>query len=160
VSIAYVERGVVEAGVVEVPLLKETFEARRGAGAYCNGSRLAVSGCRSLGEARIAAGYAQRGSKAEHLRFLERLLEAGVDIVKVNSAAVCLTMVASGRIDGYYERELMSWDVLAGALLVREAGGWTNEFGAEGLLARDYVLASGPGLVGALQAAAQTGAVQ
>jgi myo-inositol-1(or 4)-monophosphatase len=155
VSIAYVEGGEVEAGVVHMPMLGETFAAMRGHGAFCNDRPIRVSDCRLLSSARVAAGYAQRGSKAQHLRFVARLLRAGTDIIKVNSAAVCLALTAAGRIDGYFERELMSWDVLAGQLLVREAGGWTNDFGARGLLARDYTFAAGPGLVDALRAAAR-----
>lgn len=154
VSIAYVEDGRVEAGVVHVPMLSETFSAAAGNGAFCNGAPIRVSACQTLASARIAAGFAQRGSKAQHLRFLGRLLREGVDILKVNSAAVCLAMTAAGRIDGYFERELMSWDVLAGQLLVREAGGVTNDFGANGLLARDHSFAAGPGLAAALHAAA------
>ena len=64
-------------------------------------------------------------------------------------------MTAAGRIDGYFERELRSWDVLAGQLLVREAGGWTNDFGARGLLEKDYTIACGPQLVAELRAAAE-----
>jgi len=154
ISIAYVEEGRVEVGVVHVPMLGETFAARRGHGAACNDRPIRVSRCRSLAAARIAAGFAQRGSKAQYLRFVGRLLRAGTDIVQLNSAAVCLALTAAGRIDGYFERELMSWDVLAGQLLVREAGGWTNDFGARGLLQRDYSFAAGPGLVDALRAAA------
>jgi myo-inositol-1(or 4)-monophosphatase len=155
VSIAYVEAGEVEAGVVHVPMLGETFVAQRGAGARCNGRAIRVSECSRLSAGRIAAGYAQRGSKAQHLRFVGKLLRAGSDILKFNSAAVCLAMVAAGRIDGYYERELRSWDVLAGQLLVREAGGWTNTFGAQrGLLALDYTIACGMPLVAELRAAA------
>lgn len=154
VSIAYVEHGVLEIGVVHVPLLGETFAARRGHGAFCNDRRIAVSACERLADARIAAGYAQRGSKAQHLRFLGRLLRAGSDILKVNSAAVCLAMTAAGRIDGYFERELMAWDVLGGQLLVREAGGVTNDFGARGFDRTDYTIASGPALAAELRACA------
>lgn len=150
VSIAFVHRGVVELGAIRIPLLGETFAARCGRGALCNEAPIRVSACASLGTARIAAGYAQRGSKAAHLGVLKRLLRAGSDIVKVNSAAYCLAMTACGRIDGYCERELMSWDVLAGLLLVREAGGLTGAFGAGGLLARDHVVAAGPALFDAL----------
>lgn len=155
VSIAYVEQGVVEVGVVHVPSLGETFSARRGHGAFCNGKPIHVSRCGSLAQARVAAGYAQRGSKAQHLRFLGRLMRSGSDILKVNSAAVCLAMTAAGRIDGYFERELMAWDVLGGQILVREAGGYTNAFGAQGLTHKDYSIACGPALVEALRAAAQ-----
>ncbi len=155
VSIAYVEHGVLEVGVVHIPLLGETFVARRGHGATCNGQPIRVSGCARLADARVAAGYAQRGSKAQHLRFLGRLLRAGTDVLKVNSAAVCLAMTAAGRIDGYFERELMAWDVLGGQILVREAGGFTNDFGAHGLTRKDYAFACAPALVDALRAAAQ-----
>jgi len=154
VSIAYVERGVLELGVVHVPLLGETFTARRGHGAFCNDRPIRVSACARLADARIAAGYAQRGSKAQHLRFLGRLMRAGSDILKVNSAAVCLAMTAAGRIDGYFERELMAWDVLGGQLLVREAGGVTNDFGAHGLTRKDHAFACGPALAAELRAAA------
>lgn len=155
VSIAFVADGQVDLGVVHVPMLGETFAAHRGHGASCNDQPIRVSDCASLGTARIAAGFAQRGSKSQHLSFLEQLMNAGSDVIKVNSAAVCLTMVAAGRIDGYFERELMSWDVLAGQLLVREAGGFSHEFGTHGLLARDYMLAAGPALIDELRAAAQ-----
>jgi myo-inositol-1(or 4)-monophosphatase len=154
VSIAYVEAGTLELGVVQIPPLGEMFVARRGHGAFCNDRPIRVSDCTSLAAARVAAGYAQRGSKSAHLRFLGKLLHAGTDVLKVNSAAVCLAMVAAGRIDGYYERELMAWDVLAGQLLVREAGGWTNDFGAHGYAQKDYTIACGPALAAELRAAA------
>lgn len=155
VSIAYVEQGRLEVGVVHIPLFGETFMARRGHGAFCNDRPLRVSECARLGDARIAAGYAQRGSKAQHLRFLGGLMRAGSDVLKVNSAAVCLAMTAAGRIDGYFERELMAWDVLGGQLLVREAGGFTNDFGAHGLTRKDYTIACGPALAAELRALAQ-----
>ena len=154
ISIAYVEDGRVDLGVVHLPMLRETFAALRGYGAFCNDRPIRVSDCRSLVSARIGTGYAQRGSKAQYLRFLGRLLRAGADIVNVSSAAVSLAFVAAGRIDGYFERELMAWDALAGQLLVCEAGGYTNDFGARGLEQRDYALAAGPALVDVLRAAA------
>lgn len=155
VSIAYVEQGTVELGAVQIPLLGETFTARRGHGAFCNDRAIRVSHCTRLADARIAAGYAQRGSKAQHLRFLGDLMRAGSDILKVNSAAVCLAMTAAGRIDGYFERELMSWDVLGGQILVREAGGVTNDFGAHGLTRKDHAFACGPALASELRRAAR-----
>jgi len=155
VSLAYVEHGTVELGVVHIPLLGETFSARRAHGAFCNDRPIHVSACARLADARIAAGYAQRGSKAQHLRFLGGLMRAGSDILKVNSAAVCLAMTAAGRIDGYFERELMAWDVLGGQILVREAGGVTNDFGTHGLTRKDYTIASGPALAAELRALAR-----
>ncbi len=143
VSIAYLEDGVPIVGVVAMPATGEIFQAVRGKGAFLNGGPVRVSACAELSRARIVAGYAQRGSREQHLAVLDRLYAAGCDVIKFNSAAVCLAMVAAGRIDGYVERELMSWDVLAGKLLVEEAGGMASGFAPERSLGERGAIVAG-----------------
>lgn len=154
VSIALYHRGRTELGVIYNPTTDELFTARRGHGALLNHRPIGVSRCASLGVARIAAGYTQRGSRRRHVALVDSLLKSGADLVQVNSAASCLAMVAAGRIDGYCEKELRSWDILAGMLLVREAGGHASADPPPRRLARLLpVLACAPRLRQALERA-------
>lgn len=125
VSIALREGGQTIAGVVFQPLIDELFAAVRGGGATRNGTAMRVSSRASWEQVVLATGIPHRGS-ANHLSF-ERELALVRDRVggvrRFGSAALDLAWVAAGRFDGFWERSLKPWDVAAGNLLVREAGG-------------------------------------
>ncbi|MBL0375473.1 inositol monophosphatase [Rhizobium sp. KVB221] len=158
VSIAFHHAGRTEVGVVYNPVSGEMFAARRGFGAYCNDEPIAVRQTALPREAVIDAGYSTQWPVGDYLALLSRLTGASYGFLQNGSAAMGLAHVASGRIDGYCELFLNSWDVLAGVLLVQEAGGWTSDFTADdGLLRGNAILACAPLLRGSLQAVTEIG---
>ncbi|MEL7212973.1 MAG: inositol monophosphatase family protein [Pseudomonadota bacterium] len=125
VSIALEHKGEIVAGVVYDPAKDELFFAEKGQGAWMNESRLRVSGRHKLIESIFATGlpFAGRSDLPETLQELARLLPATAGVRRFGSAALDLAYVAAGRYDGFWERRLNSWDLAAGSLIVREAGG-------------------------------------
>jgi len=124
VSIALEQRGDVLVGVIYDPVLDQCFSACRGGGAFMNGQRLHVSRRQRLASALVAASLpanVQRNS-AEIKRLVEVLVECQA-LRRLGSAALNLAYLASGRLDGYWATNVKIWDVAAGILLVREAGG-------------------------------------
>ncbi|MCL4396617.1 MAG: inositol monophosphatase [Chloroflexi bacterium] len=132
VSIACEIRGQVELGVVYAPVLDELFWAQRGRGAWLNGRRLSVSKTRHLVEALVSSGFPYEPDKlgCDNLPEWARVVRAIRSARSNGAAALDLCYVACGRLDGHWELELEAWDVAAGALLVREAGGGVT--GADG----------------------------
>jgi myo-inositol-1(or 4)-monophosphatase len=125
ISIACRVRGELAHGVIYDPVKDELFTASRGDGAQKDGRRIRVSGALRLDQALVATGFAYRksGEIGDHLAAFTRVLETAGDIRRAGSAALDLAYVAAGRLDGYWERGLAPWDIAAGLLLVREAGG-------------------------------------
>ena len=155
VSIAYVREGRTEAGVVYDPNADEVFTARRGEGAFCNGTPMRCSPAHSLAQGAVGVGHSTRTSAGPAVESIRRLLEAGGMYQRSGSGALMLAYVAAGRLLGYLEAHINAWDCLAGILLVEEAGGRTNDFLAnDGLLRGNPVLASAPGVADALRAVA------
>lgn len=135
VSIALVEGGEPLHGVIFDPLRNELFTATRGAGAQLNERRIRVSERRELTGAMLSTGFAPRERKrvGAQLRAIEALLESAEDVRRTGSAALDLAYVAAARTDGYFEAGVHPWDIAAGVLLVREAGGRISDFkGAAG----------------------------
>lgn len=154
VSIAFCADGQTEIGVIVEPVSGTLYTARRGGGAFRDGTKLRASATRETRQSMIEFGYCERLKSAVNMGLLQRLVDAGCDVRVAGSAALGLARVADGRIDGYCELHLWSWDVLAGLLLVEEAGGRTNAFLANnGLSNGNPVLASAPALADALQRA-------
>jgi myo-inositol-1(or 4)-monophosphatase len=130
VSIALVEDGVPIVAVVDAPLLGDTYTARRGGGAWCNDERLEISE-RALDEAIVATGFPFRKKRErldEYFPVFERALRTFEDLRRAGAAALDLAWCAAGVFDGYFEQALGPWDVAAGALLVREAGGVVTDW--------------------------------
>lgn len=125
VSIALEHKGEVVAGVVYDPTKDEMFFAEKGQGAWMNESRLRVSGRRRLIECVFATGlpFGGRADLPDTLQDLARILPTCAGVRRWGSAALDLTYVAAGRYDGFWERSLHSWDMAAGLVIVREAGG-------------------------------------
>jgi myo-inositol-1(or 4)-monophosphatase len=149
ISIALEERGSVVAGVVYDPIKDELFAAERGQGAFLNDRRLRVSSREKLDEGLFATGIPFKGIPG-HERFLaelEAVMGATSGVRRWGTASLDLAYVAAGRYDGYWERSLHPWDVAAGALLVREAGGLVTEIGLRGhTVDSDSILAVTPKL--------------
>jgi myo-inositol-1(or 4)-monophosphatase len=127
VSIACEYRGKIEHAVVLDPIRREEFTASRGRGAQLNGRRIRVSKLNSLEGALLGTGIPFSELQAGHLpaysRSLETLAGSCAGIRRAGAAALDLAYVAAGRLDAFWEIGLAPWDIAAGSLLVREAGG-------------------------------------
>ena len=126
VSIALEHKGEIVSAVVYDPAKDEMFYAEKGQGAWLNDSqRLRVSNRRVMIESIFATGlpFGGRSDLPETLKDLARLLPACAGVRRWGAAALDLAYVAAGRYDGFWERRLHSWDIAAGLLIVREAGG-------------------------------------
>ncbi|SNT68218.1 myo-inositol-1(or 4)-monophosphatase [Amphiplicatus metriothermophilus] len=117
------------AGVIYNPATDELYWAEKGEGAWLNDRRLRVSARGALDEALFATGLPFKGrpGRAEALAEVDRVLEKTAGVRRFGSAALDLAFVAAGRYDAYWERGLNNWDVAAGVVLVREAGGIVTE---------------------------------
>ncbi|MBM3600051.1 MAG: inositol monophosphatase [Alphaproteobacteria bacterium] len=147
ISIAYMRDRRIEAGAILNPITGEMFSARRGHGAFCNGRRMKVSGTSDFRLATIELGWSTRRSIEDYTRLLARVVSAGASFRRAGSGALGMAYVADGRNDGYAELHINVWDVLAGILMVREAGGWTNDFLAgDGFARGNAILAGAPGI--------------
>ncbi len=140
VSIALEREGVLIAGVIYNPILNELYVAERGVGAFLNDKRLRVAARKTLADTVIATGAPHMG-KEGHDQFVAEmgdLMARTAGIRRCGAAALDLAWVASGRFDGFWERGLSPWDMAAGIVLVREAGGR-----ATGITGNDDMLDSG-----------------
>jgi myo-inositol-1(or 4)-monophosphatase len=147
ISIAFVDAGQPTIGVIYDPIADELFAARRGGGATVNGRPMRVSGTRDIRRATIELGWSTRRPAEVYTETVRRILAAGGGFHRSGSGALGMAYVADGRNDGYFEAHINAWDVLAGLVMVREAGGWTNDFLAEdGLTKGNAVLACTRGL--------------
>jgi len=129
VSIGLTRNGEPVAGVIYNPIADELFAAERGGGAYVNDRRLRVSGRRDISDAVIACGIPHRG-RGDHAEFRRELAQVQVKaagIRRAGTASLDLAWVAAGRLDGYWERGLKPWDICAGIVMVREAGGFAAD---------------------------------
>ena len=129
ISIGLEREGEIVAGVVYDPLRNEMFWAEKGAGAYLNERRIRVSARRDLADSLIATGipFADRSGKDEFLAILRPIMEQTAGVRRWGAAALDLAYVAAGRVDGFWETGLSPWDIAAGLILVREAGGFVTE---------------------------------
>jgi myo-inositol-1(or 4)-monophosphatase len=125
VSIALEVGGHVRLGVVYDPSQRELFVAERGAGAFCNDARLAVSAATTLDASLLATGfpYDIRVKADNNLREYAAFAVRTRGVRRMGSAVLYLAWLAAGRLDGYWELRLGPWDVAAGGLMVEEAGG-------------------------------------
>jgi len=139
VSIGYVHEGRVEMGFLAAPARDEVFTGWRGHGATLNGRPIAVSGSTGLNDGLLCIGMSPRISADQILAYVAPLLRRGVVYYREGSGALSLAYVAAGRLIGYVEAHLNSWDGLAGVALVEAAGGRVNDF-----LAGDALWKGGP----------------
>jgi myo-inositol-1(or 4)-monophosphatase len=137
--------GEVVAGAVYEPLREELFTAERGGGAYLNGRRLRTSATSELLQSLLVTGfpYDVREDPEGRLRLFNRLMGHAQAIRRDGAAALDLCHVAAGRIDGFWEEDLQPWDMMAGILMIEEAGGRVTRFdGSPVGLRADEVLAT------------------
>lgn len=144
VSLAYVRDGRIETGVIYDPCSEELFAARAGGGASLDGRPIRVAPVTALDQGTVSVGYSARASADGTLAILRRLTDAGGVYHRHGSGALALAWTACGRLIGYIETHMNSWDCLAGLLLIREAGGFTNDFLALGGLHDGAPVIGGP----------------
>lgn len=145
VSIAVQHKGRTEQAVVFDPMRDEMYTAQRGGGAFLNKQRIRVSQRISLEGAILATAFPfrQRQHIKPYLNIFSRVWEHAEDFRRAGTASLDLAYVACGRVDGFFEIGLKPWDVAAGALLVREAGGVVADFGGhDDVENRDTVIAA------------------
>ncbi len=133
ISIALEREGQIVAGVIYNPANDEMYVAEKGQGAFGDNRRLRVAARRELSQALFGCGVPHLGKAAEHPRFkaeLAAVMARVVNVRRLGCAALDLAYVAAGRFDAFWERGLHSWDIAAGAVLIREAGGFVS--GADG----------------------------
>lgn len=148
VSIALQHKGRAEHAVVYDPLRQELFTASRGQGAQLDGRKIRVSGLTDMAMALIGTGFPYRSSNEEmgpYMNMLVNAMKHTSGIRRPGAAALDLAYVAAGRLDAFWETGLMPWDLAAGALIIREAGGMVSALdGGENYMETGHVLCGSP----------------
>lgn len=151
VSIAVMHKGRLEHGVIYDPCKQEVFTATRGKGAHLNDRRIRVSDCKKIEQGLFGTGFAYRHSDIENqvpVKVFQSILPVSGDIRRMGAATLDLAYVACGRLDGFWEMGLKIWDIAAGILLVKEAGGLIcDPHGGENYLKSGDIVASNPTLM-------------
>ncbi|WP_245694975.1 inositol monophosphatase family protein [Desulforhopalus singaporensis] len=149
ISLAYQEQGVTRAGVVYGPLLGQMFSAEHGKGASMNRNRLQVSSRKKLRESVLATGFAclRAGAEDNNLKHFNKIVPRLRDVRRMGSAALDLAYVAAGKLDGFWELCLSEYDVAAGVILVKEAGGCVCDFGGKDNFPQQGIIGANPFLV-------------
>jgi myo-inositol-1(or 4)-monophosphatase len=153
ISIGLVKDGIPVAGVIYNPISDELYVAERGNGAFLNERRIRVAARKRLGDAVISCGipHHERGDHARFGRELSALQKEVAGLRRTGAAALDLAWVASGRFDGFWERDLSPWDLAAGMVIVQEAGGFVTDLdGGMDVLAKGAVIAGNYDIHGAL----------
>jgi myo-inositol-1(or 4)-monophosphatase len=144
ISIGLEREGTIVAGVVYNPANEELFLAERGKGAFLNDQRLRVAARRRLSDAVVACGlpHLGRGDLALFRKEFAAVQEKVAGLRRFGAASLDLAWVAAGRLDAYWERNLSPWDMAAGLLVVREAGGYVTDLdGGDDMFAKAEILA-------------------
>ncbi len=149
ISIAVMEGKELIAGVILDLTKDELFWAAKGDGAFVNGHRLRVSGRTRMADCVLATGIPFLGKPGheEFLREANEVMAVSAGVRRFGSAALDLAYVAAGRYDGFWERGLSAWDIAAGIIIVREAGGLVSQIdGGEKMLDKGDILATNSGI--------------
>lgn len=151
VSIAIAYRGRIEHGVIYDPIRQELFTATRGKGAQLNDRKIRVSARKNLEEGLFGTGFAYRHTNKDNpipVKILQTLLPTCGDIRRAGAATLDLAYVACGRLDGFWEMGLHIWDIAAGILLIKEAGGIVCDVhGGEDYLKTGNIVAANPAIM-------------
>jgi len=148
VAIAFVEGGRIQIGVVFDPNRDELFAAKAGGGATLNDQSITASSAISLSAGLVSVGYSNRVKPDDTLGPLTRLMNANGMYHRSGSGALSLAYVAAGRLIGYFEPHMNSWDFAASALIIKEAGGVINDClpNEQAMIKGGLVLAAAPGV--------------
>lgn len=134
ISIALLHKNQLEIGVVYDPIRQDLFTAVKGQGAHLNNRRIRVSGTKKLENALVGTGFPFRDKShiKPYLNTFQTIFPKVSDIRRAGAAALDLAYVAAGKLDGFWEATLKPWDMAAGVLLIKEAGGIVSDFHNEG----------------------------
>jgi len=138
-------------GVIYDPLREEVFTAEKGKGAFLNGKQLKVSGVNDLANGLVTTGFPfrKRGLIDNYLMLFKKIFNRVSDIRRAGSAALDLAYVAAGRCEAFFEIGLSPWDIAAGSLLIKEAGGIVTDFGGgSDYLSTGNIVAANPAIHG------------
>src|SRR6187549_3627190 len=144
ISIGLQRSGTIVAGVIYNPITDELYVAERGMGAYLNDKRLRVAARKRLADSVIACGlpHLGRGDLELGLRELGAVQDKVAGLRRFGAAALDMAFVAAGRLDGYWERNISPWDIAAGIIILREAGGFVTDIdGADAMFTKKHVVA-------------------
>jgi myo-inositol-1(or 4)-monophosphatase len=153
VSIGLMHKGKPFQAVVFDPTRNELFTASKGAGAYLNDRRIRVSKVDKLDGALISTGFPFKviDHVDDYLRMLKNVMQSTSGVRRAGAAALDLAYVACGRYDGFWEKGLSAWDMCAGSLLIREAGGLVGDYaGNDGFLDKGEIVAANAKIFAAL----------
>ena len=145
ISVGAEREGEPVAGVIYDPVRDELYWGEKGKGSYLNDRRLRVSARRRMGEAVFATGipFAGHGNHEQFIRELTGVMAVSAGVRRLGAAALDLAYVAAGRYEGYWEEPINAWDMCAGIVLVREAGGYVSEImGGHDMMRSGSVLAA------------------
>jgi myo-inositol-1(or 4)-monophosphatase len=146
ISIGLEQNNEIICGIIYDPIKDEMFSAEKGNGSYLNNQRIRVSARKKLKDCIIFTGGPRHNSKNMELSLKEYKKfssEVSIPIRKLGSAALDLAYVAAGRCDGFWQRDLNYWDIAAGIILVKEAGGFVTDFeGNKGFVENKTILAA------------------
>jgi myo-inositol-1(or 4)-monophosphatase len=143
ISVALEREGQIVGGVVFNPITDELYTAERGKGAYLNDRRLRVAARKTLADCVVSTGipHRGRGGHPRYLREIEAVMKEVAGIRRTGSAALDLAWTAAGRLDAYWEHDIQAWDMAAGLLLVKEAGGHASDVeGGAAMMERGSIL--------------------
>jgi myo-inositol-1(or 4)-monophosphatase len=143
ISIGLERSGTIVAGLVYNPITDELFTAERGKGAFLNDKRMRVAARKTLADAVIACGlpHRGRGDLELGLRELGAVQDKVAGLRRFGAAALDLAYVATGRLDGYWEQNISPWDIAAGIILIREAGGFATDIdGGDAMFAKRNIV--------------------
>ena len=129
ISIALMVKEEIISGIIYDPIKDELFWAEKGIGAFLNGKRIRVSARSQLKDSLVSTGIPWKGMESSHknyLKILENIMKSSSGIRRYGAAALDLAYVAAGRYDAFWEFNLKTWDIAAGALIVKEAGGYVG----------------------------------
>jgi len=135
ISVGYEENGEIVSGIIFDPIKDEMFAAHKGSGAYLNNSRIRVSNKSDFKIACLVTGGPKAASKSKESildEYKKISMKTNAHIRKSGSAALDLAYVATGRYDGYWQREINYWDIAAGIIIVKESGGFVENIKGEG----------------------------
>lgn len=155
VSIAAISGNDILCGVIYSPMTEEMFTAELGKGSYCNGNSIKVTNTTSLSDAFLVTGFPYSVSEnPKHcIEHFSHIVGLGIPIRRLGSAALDLAYVACGRFDGFWEVLLQPWDMAAGTLIVREAGGKVIDYSGNeiNISAPSSIIAGNTNIVNALK---------
>lgn len=144
ISIALERQGRLSAAVVYAPIADELFAAERGGGAFLNDRRMRVANRQHLADSIVATGmpFKGHGDHTAYVKEMAAVMPTVAGVRRFGAASLDLAWVAAGRFDGFWERDLSPWDMAAGLLLIREAGGFATDLdGGDAILQSGGIVA-------------------